>query len=127
MRTESWTVEQIGLLKKLWAEGETAAAIATRLGDLSRSAVLGKVHRLRLRTAEAAAASPAKAKSAEHNRAESAPARRRRGGRRNKRAPTVPTAVRQHKTLFELTNKTCRWIVEATIKGAVAWTWSHLH
>ncbi|HKM88911.1 MAG TPA: GcrA family cell cycle regulator [Xanthobacteraceae bacterium] len=127
MPTESWTIEQIDLLKRLWSEGLTAAAIATRLGGLSRSAVLGKVHRLRLRTAKAAAASAAKAKSSGHNRAETAPARRRRGGQRNKRAPAAPTAVRQHKTLFELTNKTCRWIVEATIKWAVAWTWSHLH
>jgi GcrA cell cycle regulator len=62
MRTESWTVEQIDLLKKLWAEGKTAAAIAAQLGDLSRSAVLGKVHRLRLRTAKAAAANATSAR-----------------------------------------------------------------
>jgi len=124
MSSESWTHEQIDLLKKLWSEGATAAAIAVLIGGLSRSAVLGKVHRLRLRTDKAPAALAAKAKSAGPGGAETAPARRRRGG---KRAQAAPAAVRQHKTLFELTNKTCRWIVEATIKLAVAWAWSRLH
>ncbi len=109
MPGESWTHEQIELLKKLWSEGETAAAIAVRLGGLSRSAVLGKVHRLRLRTDKAAAASAAKAKCAGERCAETAPARRRRSGKRGKHAPAAPAAVRQHKTLFELSNKTCRW------------------
>ena len=58
--------------------------------------------------------------------AETAPAWRR-GGKRGKQPQAAPAAVKQHKTLFELTNKTCRWIVEATVKLAVAWAWSHLH
>ncbi len=104
-----------------------AAAIAARLGGLSRSAVLGKVHLLRLRTDKATAASAVKAKSAGERCAETTPARRRRGGQRGKHPQAAPAAVSQHKTLFELTNKTCRWVVEATVKWAVAWTWSHLH
>lgn len=108
MRSEAWTVEQIDLLKKLWAEGETAAAIAARLGGLSRSAVLGKVFRLRLRTDKAAAASPAKAKSAGHGRAETALARRRRGGQ-NKRRQSAPQARTGRVTILQLTNDTCRW------------------
>jgi len=127
MPAESWTREQIDLLGQLWSEGLTAAAIAARLGSLSRSAVLGKVHRLRLRTDKAAAASPVKAKSAAERCAETAPARRRHGGKRGKHLQAAPAAVRHHKTLFELTNKTCRWVVEASVKWAVAWTWSHLH
>ncbi len=94
MPTESWTIEQVDLLKRLWSEGLTAAAIAARLDGLSRSAVLGKVHRLRLRTDKAAAASAAKAKSAEEGRAEAAPARRRRGSPRRKHPQAAPTAVR---------------------------------
>ncbi len=103
--TESWTIEQIDLLKRLWSEGLTAVAIAARLGGLSRSAVLGKVHRLRLRTDKAAAASAAKVKFAGERCDETAPARRR---RKRRKPPAPPAAVRQHKTLFELTNKTCR-------------------
>jgi len=124
--TGSWTIEQIDLVKRLCSEGLTAVAIAVRIGCLSRSAVLGKIHQLRLGT-DKAAASPGKAKSAAERCAETAPARRRRGGKRGKHPQPAPAAVRQHKTLFELTNKTCRWIVEATIKLAIAWAWSHLH
>lgn len=79
MPGKSWTVEQIALVKKLWAAGETAAAIGVRLGGLSRSAVLGQVFRLRLRADKAATARPAPAKSAADGGAETAPARRRRG------------------------------------------------
>jgi len=106
MRAEAaWSAAQIELLKRLWAEGETAAAIAARLGGLSRSAVLGKVFRLRLRAGKTASA--ATAKSAVNDGEATAPARRRRGGKRSKQA--APATVRQHTTLFEPTNKTCRW------------------
>ena len=44
---ETWTDDRIASLKQMWADGATAAAIAERLGGLSRSAVLGKIHRLR--------------------------------------------------------------------------------
>lgn len=44
----SWTDERISLLRKLWGEGRTAAEIAKELGGVSRNAVIGKAHRLRL-------------------------------------------------------------------------------
>jgi len=44
---QSWADEKLSLLKKLWSEGKTAVAIAQSLG-VSKSAVLGKVFRLRL-------------------------------------------------------------------------------
>ena len=43
-----WTNERVELLKQLWADGLSASQIATRLRDVSRSAVIGKVHRLGL-------------------------------------------------------------------------------
>jgi GcrA cell cycle regulator len=43
-----WTNERVALLKQLWADGLSASQIATRLRDVSRSAVIGKVHRLGL-------------------------------------------------------------------------------
>lgn len=46
--THGWNSERIELLKKLWAEGHSASRIAARLDGLTRSAVIGKVHRLRL-------------------------------------------------------------------------------
>lgn len=44
----SWTDERVALLKKLWGEGKTAAEIASELGDVTRNAVIGKAHRLKL-------------------------------------------------------------------------------
>ena len=43
-----WNDERIERLKTLWADGWSAAQIANDLGDVSRSGVLGKVHRLGL-------------------------------------------------------------------------------
>lgn len=44
----AWTDEKVEKLKVLWAEGVTAAEIAKALGDVSRNAVIGKAHRLKL-------------------------------------------------------------------------------
>ena len=43
-----WTDERIEELKQLWGKGLSAAAIARAMGCRSRSAILGKVHRLKL-------------------------------------------------------------------------------
>jgi GcrA cell cycle regulator len=43
-----WTDERVEMLKKLWADGLSASQIAGRLGDVTRNAVIGKVHRLGL-------------------------------------------------------------------------------
>ncbi|WP_068318224.1 GcrA family cell cycle regulator [Polycladidibacter hongkongensis] len=44
----SWTAERVELLTKLWAEGLSASQIASELGNVTRNAVIGKVHRLGL-------------------------------------------------------------------------------
>ncbi|MEO1700865.1 MAG: GcrA family cell cycle regulator [Pseudomonadota bacterium] len=44
----SWTDERVETLKKLWADGLSASQIAAKLGGVSRNAVIGKVHRLKL-------------------------------------------------------------------------------
>jgi len=43
-----WNDERVELLKKLWSEGLSASQIAGRLGEVTRNAVIGKVHRLGL-------------------------------------------------------------------------------
>jgi len=54
-----WTDERVELLKKLWLEGLSASQIAGVLGDgVTRNAVIGKVHRLKL-SGRAKPASPA--------------------------------------------------------------------
>jgi len=61
----SWTDERVELLSKLWAEGLSASQIATQLGGVSRNAVIGKVHRLKLSgRGRASAAQPRAAKKA---------------------------------------------------------------
>lgn len=46
----SWTEERIGTLKKMWEGGSTASQIAEELGGVSRNAVIGKAHRLGLKS-----------------------------------------------------------------------------
>lgn len=41
-----WSEERTATLKKLWLEGLSASQVARQLGGVSRSAVIGKVHRL---------------------------------------------------------------------------------
>jgi len=44
----AWTDERVEQLKRLWSEGLSASQIASRLGEVTRNAVIGKVHRLGL-------------------------------------------------------------------------------
>jgi len=45
----TWTEDRVETLTKLWGEGLSASAIAKILGGVTRNAVIGKVHRLRLK------------------------------------------------------------------------------
>lgn len=60
----NWTDERVELLKKLWAEGLSASQIANQLGGVSRNAVIGKVHRLKLSGRGRASAAQPRAKKA---------------------------------------------------------------
>ena len=46
----SWTEERTATLKKMWESGATASQIAEELGGVSRNAVIGKAHRLGLKS-----------------------------------------------------------------------------
>lgn len=46
----AWTDERIDQLKQLWEKGNTASQIAEELGGVSRNAVIGKAHRLGLKS-----------------------------------------------------------------------------
>lgn len=46
----SWTDERIEKLTKMWEGGATASQIAEELGGVSRNAVIGKAHRLGLKS-----------------------------------------------------------------------------
>ena len=44
----AWSAERVAVLKKMWLEGNSASEIAKVLGNITRNAVIGKVHRLGL-------------------------------------------------------------------------------
>jgi GcrA cell cycle regulator len=44
----TWTEQKIQMLKDMWGHGYSASEIAKRLGGLTRNAVIGKAHRLKL-------------------------------------------------------------------------------
>jgi len=46
----SWTEERTATLKRMWEGGATATEIAKELGEVSRNAVIGKAHRLGLKS-----------------------------------------------------------------------------
>ena len=54
----AWTDERVEQLKQYWAEGLSASQIASKMGGVTRNAVIGKVHRLGL----SGRATPAKPK-----------------------------------------------------------------
>ncbi|HEV7252861.1 MAG TPA: GcrA family cell cycle regulator [Mesorhizobium sp.] len=61
----NWTEERVELLRRLWSEGLSASQIAAQLGGVTRNAVIGKVHRMKLSNrGRAATAAPATKKKA---------------------------------------------------------------
>jgi len=65
MESTGWTEERVELLKKLWLEGLSASQIAGVLGEgVTRNAVIGKVHRLKLTGRAKPASSAPRARTA---------------------------------------------------------------
>lgn len=60
----NWTDERVELLRKLWSEGLSASQIAAQLGSVTRNAVIGKVHRLKLSSRGRATTTTARPKKA---------------------------------------------------------------
>ena len=58
----NWTDERVEALRKYWSEGLSASQIAAQLGGVSRNAVIGKVHRLKLSGRGRTPAAPARQK-----------------------------------------------------------------
>jgi GcrA cell cycle regulator len=88
----SWTDERVELLKKMWAEGQSASQIAKELGGVTRNAVIGKVHRLGLSNRSTTApASTAKAPKETKTPAEPNAATARANAKRDTAAETKPS------------------------------------
>jgi GcrA cell cycle regulator len=119
----TWTDERVELLKKLWTDGLSASQIATELGNVTRNAVIGKVHRLGLsgRPKDKAAAAQRPRKAV---RSPSAPVAIPPQSRSNvilapiPRPPAEPVVrldddmtlpVSERVTIMELRESMCRW------------------
>ncbi len=94
----SWTDERIATLTKMWESGSTASQIADTLGGVSRNAVIGKAHRLGLKSRpspvkanEEKAAKPAAPKKAAADAAP-APKPARKPAPAKHAAPAAPSA-----------------------------------
>lgn len=86
----SWTDERIETLRTLWEKGLTASQIAEELGGVSRNAVIGKAHRLDLKSRP----SPVKSSDDSGTEAKAAPARQPAAERAARAAPTKPVPPR---------------------------------
>jgi len=107
-----WNDERIEALAKMWREGLSASQVARQLGGVSRSAVIGKVHRLGIAGREAPTR-PMGDRPANRIRATAGGARRV-PAPRGPREPTLTTAhvafeVAPTATIYSLTAHACRW------------------
>jgi GcrA cell cycle regulator len=120
----TWTEERVEQLKKLWEAGLSASQIAGELGNITRNAVIGKVHRLglsgRAKSPSSAAPRPRKARAPSHMMRITRPAVR--GNTALAQAFQIevepdPIAydnivpMTQRRSLLELTEDTCHWPV----------------
>ena len=125
MTVMNWTDDRVEQLKKLWESGLSASQIAAELGNITRNAVIGKVHRLGL----SGRAKSASSSSAPRQRKVRAPQHMMRISRPMARGNTAlahafeveaepdpisfdnVVPMNQRRTLLELTEDTCHWPV----------------
>lgn len=124
MTVITWSDERVEQLKKLWEAGLSASQIAAELGNVTRNAVIGKVHRLglsgRAKSPSSSVPRPRKARPAQHIMRISRPVSRGNTALAHAFEMEVeadPIAIdnvvpmSQRKNLLELTEDTCHWPV----------------
>lgn len=129
----NWTDERVETLRKLWAEGLSASQIAAQLGGVTRNAVIGKVHRLKLSSRGRSTAAPARQKKTTQASTGVKSASRPAGATRTVTSSMGATALQaqfdaepvarhyirpvenvvipisQHLQLVQLNERTCKW------------------
>lgn len=108
-----WSEERIDTLRDLWRSGYSASDIARTIG-VSRSAVLGKVHRLELPHRKAPQPRPVKSKAeVKRDRNRFTPTRRYAKAPMPSPRPLPPPVIIEANprgvTLFDLQSGDCRW------------------
>ena len=124
MTVLTWSDDRVEQLKKLWEAGLSASQIAAELGNVTRNAVIGKVHRLglsgRAKSPSSAAPRPRKVRPAQHMMRVSRPMAR--GNTALAQAFEVEVEAEpvtydnvvpmsQRLSLLELNEATCHWPV----------------
>ncbi|RTL52530.1 MAG: GcrA cell cycle regulator [Bradyrhizobiaceae bacterium] len=122
MTVISWTDDRVEQLKKLWESGLSASQIAAELGNITRNAVIGKVHRLglsgRAKSPSSAAPRQRKTRPAQNMMRISRPVSRGNTALAHvfeTESEPDPVAfdnvvpMSQRRTLLELTEDTCHW------------------
>ena len=122
MTVLTWSDERVEQLRKLWEAGLSASQIAAELGNVTRNAVIGKVHRLglsgRAKSPASAAPRPRKARAHSHMLRVSRPSIR--GNTALAHAYELEQEpepqhidniipMGQRRTILDLTEETCRW------------------
>ncbi len=124
----SWTDERVELLKKLWNDGLSASQIASELGEVTRNAVIGKVHRLGLSGRAKAAPTATRPRKTARPEGEARPQQRPTTHGNTALAPALEEMVEEAPapapkaethdnvvsmgsrcTIMNLTESTCRW------------------
>jgi len=115
----TWTTERITNLKKLWTLGQPASAIATILGNVTRNAILGKVHRLGLSTPSTASTRASATSTQRRSRRQSSSAKTRaapscqpkphKAKRASKFPPLQPLVFNNPPRIGELKPDQCCW------------------
>ena len=122
MTTVTWTDERVEQLKKLWEAGLSASQIAGELGNITRNAVIGKVHRLglsgRAKSPSSSVPRQRKARAHSHMLRVSRPAMRGNTALAHAYEYDIEPEpeildniipIGQRRTLLELNEMTCRW------------------
>jgi GcrA cell cycle regulator len=123
MNGAGWTEDNIATLKTMWGDGASASEIARVIGGVSRSAIIGKVHRLKLtqgrkkpqaagapKAARPVAARPAAPRQKPPVVARVAAPKAQMPGPEIEEAPVVTVVdTIVGIPLLDLTDKTCRW------------------
>lgn len=95
----SWTDKKIEMLKRLWGRGMTASQIATEIGEgITRNAIIGKAHRLKLPSRPSPVKPETEAKVAPRQSLKP-------------KTNVIPPSPTDHKglSLLELNESTCKW------------------
>lgn len=96
----SWSDDRVAVLRRLWGEGKTAAQIAKELGEgVTRNAVIGKAHRLKL----SSRMSPIQQNTKKVKSSDTPPPVQRRPMKK------IPIFLGKEMKMEDLREKMCRW------------------